>query len=278
MKIQNITTSAILHFAPPANQSVPLRWLEAARNLFTEFNLSPILFTAFGGTFLYDDCYVLAKHGNDLIKFSEVLPAREGELIEALQRDQIKSLALDSPQPDGDDRENWRAKVRLSMTWLSFYAGVDKSLIADPSSLLHRTYDIAKEMFDVHYAVGYEMPLSQHPDCYASGFAPSNLTSPRDIVGEMRTRHLRMKTPDELWQAELAGKQRHLTGLFRGAYPASILSEAHLRSAALTSSGIGKLTELDSARGLWIWELSDSERPEAQHMLESRGVLVSQSQ
>jgi hypothetical protein len=85
----------------------------------------------------------------------------------------------------------------------------------------------------------------------------------------------RKKSPDELWGDELNGQRRHLTGLFRGAYSASILSEAHVRNADLGSHGIGRLSELDASH--WLWELSDDELPVAQAMLDSRHVLVSQA-
>jgi hypothetical protein len=52
MSSPQITTSAALYFAPQPCGSIPLHWFERARELFADYSLSPILFTASGGTFL----------------------------------------------------------------------------------------------------------------------------------------------------------------------------------------------------------------------------------
>jgi len=62
----------------------------------------------------------------------------------------------------------------------------------------------------------------------------------------------------------MSGARRYLQGSFRGAYPASLLSEAHLNAklqggVTLRTAGIGQLTALDQSH--WLWELSDSEIP-----------------
>jgi len=95
------------------------------------------------------------------------------------------------------------------------------------------------------------------------------------MLDERRKGIRRHPTADELWHQELMGERRHLKGLFRGAFPASILSESHVRAAGLTSQAVGRLSELDNP--LWLWELSESEIPQAQAMLEEKKLLVSQA-
>ena len=95
------------------------------------------------------------------------------------------------------------------------------------------------------------------------------------MIRHRREWDLRKKSADELWADELNGKRRHLSGHFRGAYPASILSESHVRAANLKPQGVGRLSELDNS--LWLWELSESEIPQAEAMLAQRKLLVSQA-
>ena len=61
--------------------------------------------------------------------------------------------------------------------------------------------------------------------------------------------------------------RRHLSGLFRRAYPVNLLSEAHLQSAQIRTCGLGQLSMLD--KRAWLWELSPDELPQAQAMLEA---------
>jgi hypothetical protein len=264
-----------LFFSPDQRRAIPLQWFEKAFGLFASYDLSPVLFTASGQDFLLDDCYLLAERGDYLAEWGEVIVARRGELVNALQNGNIEILGLDSPRPGGRDRSDWRANVQGSSSG-DLYVGIDTSLVDDPSVLLRRAYEMAKGSFDVRYGIAYQSPLAQDPDCYAIGVAASTFSEVREMIRHRRERSHRKKNPDELWRDELMGEKRHLTGLYRGAYPASLLSESHLRTAALTSRGIGKLTELDAST--WLWELSDSEILSAEKILESRGVLVSQMQ
>ena len=82
----------------------------------------------------------------------------------------------------------------------------------------------------------------------------------------------RKRSPDELWRDELDGTRRHLSGLFRGAYRASVLSESHLEAAGPSLWNVGKLSELGGA--LWLWELSESDMPVAERMLDERKALI----
>jgi hypothetical protein len=254
MRSEKNTTSAAL-FCEPKHR-VPSEWLERATALFAEYDLAPILFTAGGGGFELDDCYVLAESGNDLILWEELLPARCGGLLDALRKDEIYDLVLDSPRAGAPCRSDWRANVSAGNVG-ELYLGIDEELISEPATLLRRAFEIAKGLFDAGYGIAYTMPLAEEPDCYASGSRRSSLADFRQMLDERRKGIRRQPTVDELWHQELIGERRHLKGLFRGAYPASILSESHVRGADLSSQAVGRLSELD--KSVWLWELSESE-------------------
>jgi hypothetical protein len=271
------TTSAALYFDRTERASIPLLWFERARDVFTDFDLSPILFTANDNEdFLLDDCYLLASKGHDIVLWNETIPGRNDDLIAALGDGKIDDLCLDVPRNDARTRSAWHANVSISLVTGICHIGLDIRLISDVTELIRRAVELVCDLFAIRYGIAYQMPLAQYPDCYASGSSGgSSLSEALWMIQHRDEWERRTKTPDELWSEELMGERRHLTGLFRGAYPANILSEAHVRSAALLSRGIGKLTELENS--LWLWELTDSEIPEAQRMLESRGVLVIQA-
>jgi hypothetical protein len=272
MNTGSITTSAVLYFLSEQYNFIPLRWLEKAREFFVEQHLSPILFTAYGDGFLFDDCYVLADDGHDLTLFGGTIQARGKELVQALQNERIQDLGLDSPIPDTEYREEWRAMVESSLVNGVCYVGIDRCLGPGISSLLCHLYRMATGLFDVRYGIAYELPHSQDPASYASGFRSMSLSKLQYMFRHRLEWDRRKKTPDELWSDELRGSRRHLSGLFRGAYPASVLSEAHIQAADLRSCGIGKLSPLDSSN--WLWELSDSEIPIAERFLADRDVLI----
>jgi hypothetical protein len=48
-----------------------------------------------------------------------------------------------------------------------------------------------------------------------------------------------------------------------------------VRNARLLSRGLGRLSELDNSH--WLWEVAESDIPEAERMLAAQGVLVSQA-
>jgi len=270
-----ITTSAALYFESEDGQSILPLWLERARALFAQYDLSPIFFTASGGDFLLDDCYVLAQAGGAISKWGEVFAARGGDLANALHNGDLELLGLDSPRAGADNRGDWRAKLSVASTPGKIYVGVDEDLIPDPSALLRRAYDMAKGLFNVRYGIAYKLPLAQNPDCYASGFVTSSVSEVFEMIRHRDQWGNRKKNPVELWGDELNGRRRHLAGLFRGAYPASILSESHIQTAALLPCEIGNLSELDAS--LWLWELSDRDLPAAEEFLKARAALFNQA-
>jgi hypothetical protein len=283
MTQQQITTSAALYFEPQEREAIPLYWFERVRELLAEFDLSPVLFSAEGGGFRIDECYVLAEPGGDLVDEGQVLSARGPELVTALKDGRINSLGLDSPRSVAGGRSDWRVMADASLNDGLFYLGLDEELISDPAALLRRAYQIAKGFLDIRYAIAYKSPLADDPDCYAMGLGSSTISAAkgpirsqfRDLVRSWHDGTHR-KSADELWRDELVGRRRHLAGLFRGAFPVNILSKSHIVKADLHSFGIGRLTELDPS--LWLWELSDSEILLAERTLEARGVLVRQAE
>lgn len=278
MNTQQVTTSVALFCEVGEKQQeriVPFAWLEKAAELFHRFTLEPILFTASGGGFEYDDCHVLADAGGDLVRWEQVLAARREDLVMALQGGVVEYLNLDSPRADGAERSDWRACVSASAWQGKIYVGVDHDLVSDAAKLLRWAYGIAKQHFDIRYGFAYKMPLAELPASYASGDRSFSFADFQQMLRERRTGVDRPRSPDELWAHELRESRRHLRGLFRGAYPASILSDAHLQTANLRSQPVGKLSELDPS--LWLWELSESEIPNAEAVLRAENALVSQA-
>ena len=268
MTSRQMTTSAVLFYDSEHRDAVPMGWFERAFRFLSEYGLSPILFTAGGGQFELDDCYVLADPGNGLFKWGEEIPARRSDLLDALREGQIYGLGLDSPRDNALNRSDWRADLSAFSIDGELYLGVDEELVSDPVALLRKACDIAKDLFDVRYGFAYKMELADEPACYASGPGKRPLSEVFEMIRHRREWAKRKKTPDELWSEELREQRRHLTGLFRGAFPANILSESHVRAADLKSQGVGRLTERDNS--LWLWELSESEISQAQAMLEAR--------
>jgi hypothetical protein len=84
------------------------------------------------------------------------------------------------------------------------------------------------------------------------------------------------------WLREMHGERKYLEGAFRGAYPASILSDEHVkvvletdeegRKITLGNAGLGVLKALGAGR--WLWELSEAEMTSAEAVLEKAGLII----
>lgn len=271
MSSRQITTSAALYFDRAQFQAVPIGWFERVRELFVEHDLAPILFTAGGGDFEVDNCYVLS---DDLAiqLWGEDLPARANELINALHAGTICSLGLDSPRCGAVNRDDSYLRTRIGATFGLFYCGMDEDLVSSPAGLLRRAYAILDGLVSIGYGYAYSRPLDQRPESYASGHRASSFSEALYVLRHRDEVARRPKTADELWSEELTGQKRHLHGLFRDAYPASLLSKAHIDAARLSTSGIGTLSEVSQT--LWQWELTDEEVPVAHRMLMGAGLLI----
>lgn len=265
-------SSAVLYCAINEGDSIPTLWFTRARALFEEFHLSPILFTAFGGQFTYDDAYFIDGGATELTLWGEQLAAGGDELLVELAGGNIESLGIDTPRPDAHDRSDWIANLSISMLDGTFYLGADSDLVPSFSAVVKRACEIIEGTFEVRYGIAYQSRLAERPASYAHGFVNRAVEEVREMIRNRAAWSLRPKSPDEQWCDELHGRKRHLSGLFRGAYPASVLSEAHLVAADLRSNPIGTLSAINDS--LWLWELSAAEVPVAEAMLQAKKLLV----
>jgi hypothetical protein len=275
MALQQLTATAALFCNSEPVEPIPPSWLEPAIEFFMKHQLSPILFTASGDEFEYDDCYVFGDSGSDRMLFGEHIAARRNALVEALRRGLINSLGLDSPRVGALYRSDWRANVSLHPASGEFFVGADEELVSDPAVLFRWAFSVANGMFDVRYGFAYTMPLAKEPASYAHGSRPSYFAEFQKEMQQRREGIRPSLSPNDIWRHEIMHERRFLSGLFRGAYCANILSESHVRAADLLSRRIGKLSQLD--QGHWLWELSDSELPQAEARLEAKNLLVSQA-
>jgi len=251
--MQRLTTSAALYFQHQLGATVPLEWFEMACYFFRDHNLPVNYFSAPGAEFPGDDVYGFAAH--------------KAHLIEALQKGVVEALSLGSIREDTEDVENWRATATLELGNGLLYLGVDQEIVPCPASLLLRTYEVSKVGLDIRYGIGYRSLLAEAPAMYAVGAKVYSLS---DVRRELEAGSERSCL--DVWRDEMRAERRYLTGHFRGVYPASILSEAHIRRIDLSSLNLGTLSPLDA--GLWLWELSDSEIPIADEVLDKAGALI----
>lgn len=274
--IEKLLTHSVALFGDCQNErTVPASWLTSAVALFQEHDLSPVLFTASGGGFEFDDCYLLGNANERLTKWEEVIVGRQQQLVQALQGNAIAYLGLDSPRADAAQRSEARACIDVDARNGELYVGVETRLVSDPGALIRWACDQSKSLFNPRYGIAYQMPLADDPASYSVGARATTFAEFKQWLRERRSGIRRPPTPDELWADELRGRRRHLSGLFRRVYPANILSEAHVRGANLTEQSVGRLSKLDDS--LWLWELSDAEIPQAEAMLEEKQLLVRQA-
>ncbi len=269
-----LVTSAVLYCVTQQGNSVPTLWLTRARALFDEFQLSPILFTASGGQFTYDDSYFIDGGASELTLWGEQLAAGDEQLLIELAGGNIESLGIDTPRPDATDRSDWIADLSISMLDGTCYLGADNHLIPHLSTALKRACEIIEGTSEVRYGIAYQSRLAERPASYAHGYVNRTVEEVREMIRNRAAWGSRPKSPDELWCDEINGRKRHLSGLFRGAYPANVLSEAHVIAADLRSNPIGRLSAINGF--LWLWELSPTEIPVAETMLEAKKLLVRQ--
>lgn len=257
--------------AAPVNPT----WLDRIVETLGEHSLSPILFTASGGGFELDDCHLFGQTSERLALWGEEINSHRDALIASLKRGEVVDLTLDVPCATAMDRSEWRALASASSTTQELVLGFEENLVSGPSAVLRQLLEVAHDLVDVHYGFAYSMPLADNPECYASGIGrATTLADFRTWLRQRSEGTLPPKSDDELWHDELNEDRRHLTGLFRGAYPANLLSEAHLKSADLRRAGLGKLSAVGGS--LWLWELIPAEIPQAESWLEDKEALVRQ--
>jgi len=245
MSPAQITTSAVLFYRCESDEPIAFAWYQRAVELFNSYKLSPIFFTASGGDFELDDCYVLADGNGELFRWGDPTPIRfrRGDLIQALQDRVIDSLSLDTPRPNGHDRSDWSLKATVSSFEGEFFLGIDQELVPEPADLIRQAHKIASGLLEVGYGFAFQMPLENDPECFAAGIRPSKYADFKKLLRHRREGTKPQKAADDLWHDELTGERRHLTGLFRDAYLVNLLSAAHVQAAELTNRRIGTLTE-----------------------------------
>src|SRR5205823_2120338 len=124
-----------------------------------------------------------------------------------------------------------------------FFLGVHAKVIDSPSVLLKAALALAADLPAVNYGIGYHRRQSNGPSFYAVGCGFN--TDFSDPSAQYESRRIGE------WGRERRAQSRHLTGMFRGAYPASILSDDHVEAVVhksrfakqvpLGESGIGML-------------------------------------
>jgi len=269
-----VITSTALFYPAGSDDPIPYAWYERALGVFEEFKLSPIMFTAGGGPFELDDCYLLEDGLGEIYRWGDPVPIRRARssLVKSLKARQLTSVGLDTPRADSQYRSEWRANIDASSFYGEAYVGIDQDLISSPVALMWRACEMAHDLFPVRYGFSYQMPLRDLPDCYSSGSGRTTLADALYIIRHRREWENRTLGPDEKWKKELSDGKRHLQHHFRGAYPANLLSTDHVNKADLINSPIGKLSQFNDE--LWIWELSDSERSEAEARLRAKNALI----
>lgn len=269
-----VITSTALFYPAGSDDPIPYAWFERALGVFEEFKLSPILFTAGGGPFELDDCYLLEDGPGEIYRWGDPVPIRRAResFFQALKAQQLYSVRLDAPRADSQDRSEWRATIAASSISGKAYFGIDQDLMPSPTALMRRTCEMAHDLFPIRYGFSYQMPLRDLPDCYSGGSGRTNLADALYMIRHRREWENRQLTPDEKWKKELTEGKRHLQDHFRGAFPANLLSTDHVKKADLISSPIGTLSQFNDE--LWIWELSDSERSEAELRLRAKNALI----
>jgi len=184
-------------------------------------------------------------------------------LVHGLATGQLEDFTLLSLPHSKTDFADWRAIAWLARQLEVVYLGIVDDDQSTPIARLRDVFRLADGL-DLCYGIAYSLALSDYPDCYAIGESVYTVS----YAAKSKEERDRLAA----WSAELYGPRRHLSGYFRGAYPASILSEAHLRRVDLRSHRIGSLCPL--ASGLWLRELADSELQEAEAIIDAAGALI----
>jgi hypothetical protein len=254
-------TSAALYFKPERTRGVPQSWLKEMTRVLDEAGL-PV--QEFAITTARSSLSGLFDSRN----FRDIL-TRE------MRQGNVNILGLYSnPAREHDLVMDWQGLAYIDMTRGDCFLGLPHACKASPGDLLQLAYTLVKSVNDISYGIGYFHERLKGPDFYAVGIIanpdPELFSDPEASAAGDRIAK---------WMHEIGGSRRYLYGWFRNAYPASLLSEAHVNAPlyggkTLRTAGLGRLKLLD--RGHWLWELSDQEIPEAESLLSSSGLLICQ--
>jgi hypothetical protein len=253
-----LINSAALYFGPEAPQSVPILWLTRAIGFFESRNITLDYFYVAGTeAFSQDGTYDFRDYKYYLFK---------------AVNERVENIGLYSnPNPQAP-RSAWRAMASFEMHDGMTFLGIDEAMFPEHGSLLRSAYLMGGELLGVTYGISYKQLLSDGPDCYATGVHCASLADIRRLV----------TSPDEsdrrltAWRNEMWGSRRYLAGMFRGAYPASIISCEHLaalRERARSGKVPGTITPFVDNK-LWLWELTGSQMIAAERLLQGCSLLV----
>jgi hypothetical protein len=250
------TVSVALYYTPTKGSITSLEWFDRVRSFFEGHKLLITNYFVQGGQFTLDDC----------VNFEE----RGAELITALRRAEVSSVGLYSRRHALGSLEDWRAFASAAPSIGMLYFGIDDEVV-ELHDLFREALRVADDLYDVRYGISYKLPLAKRPASYATGMIPTTGAKVREVY-EAHAKAIRESHPNQIWTQELLRSRRYLTGLFGGVFPANILSDAHLNTVDVGALRVGKLIQLRPS--LWLWELSDSEMPEAERILKERNVLI----
>jgi hypothetical protein len=255
-----LISCAALYFGSDNCQSVPLFWLNAAFDSFKSVNVSLDYFSVIGTTlFSPDETYDLSQYKN--------------RLLQAVAEGVVRDIGLYCNPDPNTPRSAWRAMASVEIATGVLFVGMDQAQFPDQVWLLRFAYSLAGHVLGVRYGISYNEHLARGPDGYALGM--SYLLS----LGQIRHRLHGLEQEDRqlnVWRNEIQGQRRYLTGLFRGVYPASIISSSHLTNLRATFAGKPIPGNLEALldKEVWVWTLSDAEVGVVSHVLRSRCLVV----
>ncbi len=255
--MDQIISSAALYFEPQPTGSIPEAWLETAVQIVTAPGF-PV--RHFG---------MLPNNGEDrgYFAFSE----HEAMLLRNLRQRKITSLEIYAyPGEDLVDMAAYGSAL-LSLTAGYCFLGLPQAGEPSLRTLLQRIFVLCKTLVAQSYGIAYYHRSFKGPSWYALGMSYNDYEF--DAVS-VAARDRLSKWLDE---RSSGGQRRYLKGWFRAAYPANILTDAHLdvplgQGIPLRNAKIGRLTQLDQYH--WLWELTDREIPIAENALREAGRMI----
>lgn len=257
-------TSAALYFTPTSMRSVPQSWVEGA---FASLERMGLPAQEFALTTTDRDTAGPREFGKQ-----RSLATRRRSLERELNRNNISVLGLyANPERRSDLVMDWYGLAYIDMDGGHCFLGLPREKMPSPTEMLRSAYALYAGIPDPLYGIAYFHDRQKGPDFYAIGF----LANWPEVVFDAEA----MAAGDRIskWAHEGSGGRRYLRGWFRQAYPANLLSQAHVDAPlgddlTLRTANIGRLTPLDSGR--WLWELEDEEIPVAEAALAKARLLI----
>jgi hypothetical protein len=251
-----IITCAALYFQPQTKGVVPWSWVEGAARILAGADLPVQEFAITTATGFPDGQFDLSQNRDILVR--------------EVRRGNVSVLGLYSnPEKDHDLVMDWQGLAYIDLIRGDCFLGLPRSIEPSPSALIQSALTLGSNVINADYGIAYYHDSSRGPDMFAVGI----------IVNPIAFDAETMAAGDRVakWFHEMSAPRRHLQGWFRAAYPANILSRAHVeapisRRRTLFTAGIGRLTPV--APNLWLWELSDQEIPAAEATLRDAGLLI----